>query len=159
MSDSDDNVVELIDREEAIFKARLAGKSVRRIAREFRTDLATVESVVQRCCPVINTQMRLAALALDLERLDELQNVFYSDAMNGDAQAAAICLKIAERRSCYLGLDSPMRIDPVQLAAEAQPQPTSTERIMAALNRLRYDPLYGGTADANNDKDSPPPAA
>jgi hypothetical protein len=61
--------------------------------------------------------MRLTALALDLERLDELQNVFYDDAMKGDAQAAAICLKVAERRSAYLGLDTPVRIDPVQLAA------------------------------------------
>ena len=86
----DDNVVSLIDREEAIFKARLSGKSVRRIAQEFHTDVPQVEAIIERMCPTIDTQMRAVALALDLERLDELQETFYSDAVKGDVQAAAI---------------------------------------------------------------------
>ena len=143
----DDNVVSLIDREEAIFKARLSGKSVRRIAQEFHTDVPQVEAIIERMCPTIDTQMRAVALALDLERLDELQETFYSDAVKGDVQAAAILLKIAERRSAYLGIDAPVRVDPVQLLAAAKPRPTSTDLIEAALRRIaaEHKPKDAGT--------------
>jgi hypothetical protein len=61
--------------------------------------------VIERCCASIDTRMRLNTLALELERLDELQSVFYADVMKGDVPAAAIVLKIAQRRSALLGLD------------------------------------------------------
>jgi hypothetical protein len=155
MSDSGDNVVSLIDREEAIFKARLSGKSVRRIAHEFHIEIAQVEDIIQRNCPVINIQMRAIALALDLERLDELQETFYSDAVKGDVQAAAILLKIAERRSAYLGIDAPVRVDPVQLLAAAKPRPTSTDLIEAAIRRIAAEHK---PKDAAPDSEPSPPA-
>lgn|SRR5262249_55620056 len=137
MSDPTDNVVDLVDHEEAIFRARLAGKSVRRIAHEFRCDVARVQAIIERMCTPVSVQMRRHALELDLERLDELQAVFYQNALGGDPAAAAITLKIAERRASLLGLDVPaaIRTDPVQVAVAATPE-TSTERIMRALDAL-----------------------
>jgi hypothetical protein len=76
---------------------------------------------------------------LDLERLDELQETFYSDAVKGDVQAATILLNIAERRSAYLGIDAPVRVDPVQLGS-GKPRPTSTDPL-----RLRYAALLPST--------------
>ena len=55
---------------------------------------------------------------MDLERLDELQETFYSDAVKGDVQAAAILLNIAERRSAYLGIDVILLLVMVEFAKQ-----------------------------------------
>src|SRR5262249_26936890 len=88
-------------------------------------------------CTPVSPQMRRQVLELDLERLDELQAVFYQGALKGDAAAAAITLKIAERRAAMLGLDLPaaIRPDPIQVAVTAEPE-TSTERIQRALDAI-----------------------
>ena len=49
--------------------------------------------------------------------------------------AAAIVLKIDDRLSALLGLDSPMRIDPVQLQLTTTKE-TSTERIKRVIDNL-----------------------
>lgn len=51
------------------------------------------------------TEMR----ALELERLDALTKALWDDAMKGDPGAIDRLLKISERRSRFLGLDSPVR--------------------------------------------------
>jgi hypothetical protein len=49
-----------------------------------------------------------------------------------------MCLKIEEQRADLLGTRAPtsVRIDPVQLMEQAQPQQTTTDRIRAALDRI-----------------------
>ena len=49
-----------------------------------------------------------------------------------------MCLKIEEQRADLLGTRAPasLRIDPVQLREQAEPQPTTTDRIRAALDRI-----------------------
>jgi hypothetical protein len=56
-----------------------------------------------------------------------------------------MCLKIEEQRADLLGTRAPasLRIDPVQLMEQAQPQKTSTERILEALNRIAAEPKNG----------------
>jgi len=122
---------------ESIFRARLTGKSVRTIAKEFGLTTAEVAKIVETMCEPVSPATRRAALALDLERLDQLQTVFYERAMEGDAASAAIALKVSERRSALLGLDVPasVRGDPVQLTVQAAPE-TSTERIQRVLATL-----------------------
>jgi hypothetical protein len=50
--------------------------------------------------------------------------------------------KIMERSSCLLGLNSPVRVDAQLLidGEQARQQPTSTERIRAAIDRIRNVP-------------------
>jgi hypothetical protein len=62
----------------------------------------------------------------------------HEDAINGDREAIAMCLKIEEQRADFLGTRAPasLRIDPVQLMEQAQPQQTSTDRIREALDRI-----------------------
>jgi hypothetical protein len=100
---ADDTVVTLIDHEQAIFRARLAGNSIRSIAQDFHCEIAHVQAVIDRCCRPIDEHLRKHTLLLELERLDELEQVFSQRARNGDAQAAMIVLQIAERRAAYLG--------------------------------------------------------
>ena len=50
--------------------------------------------------------------------------------------------KIMERRSCLLGLNSPVRVDAQLLidGEQGRQPPTSTERIRAAIDRIRNVP-------------------
>jgi hypothetical protein len=100
---ADDTVVALIDHEQAIFRARLAGQSIRSIAQDFHCEIAHVQAVIDRLCRPIDEHLRKHTLLLELERLDELEEVFAHKARNGDAKAALVLLQIAERRAAYLG--------------------------------------------------------
>ena len=85
----------------------------------------------------LDNAYRLRAVALDLERLEAMQARFLHDALNGDLGAGHLCLKIAERRAAMLGTDAPVRVDAVQLTQVNGPEPTSTEKIRAAIDRIR----------------------
>src|SRR5262245_1401279 len=154
--DVETNVVELIDRDEQIFRLRLAGLSERRIARQFGLRVAQIEAIVAGQCQPVTKQSKARTFELELARLDEMQAAFFAAARRGDAQAAAICLKINERRSAMLGFDMPttIRTDPVMVAIEAAPRPTSTERIRQLIDaivaeRERAEPPDGEQAPPN----------
>jgi hypothetical protein len=154
------NVVELVDRDQQIFRLRLAGESVRTIARQFRLTPDQVEAIVAGQCTPVSTQMKAHAFELELERLDELQAAFYRAAREGNVGAGAITLKIFERRAAMLGHDAPasVRIDPVQLVEAAKPQETSTDKIKAALDRIAA--MYPKNGDGtDDDSGGSPPAA
>ena len=51
-----------------------------------------------------------------------------------DAQAGLLVVKILERRSALLGLDSPQKLDVVQV--QATKEPTQHERIKEAIMRV-----------------------
>jgi hypothetical protein len=100
---ADNTVVTLIEHEQAIFRARLAGHSVRGIAQEFHCSVAHVQTVIDRSCQPIDAHLRKHTLLLELERLDELEKVFQQKASAGDTLAAMLVLEIRDRRAGYLG--------------------------------------------------------
>ena len=51
-----------------------------------------------------------------------------------DAQAGLLVVKILERKAALLGLDSPQKLDIVQV--QAQKEPTGFERIQEAIMRV-----------------------
>jgi hypothetical protein len=134
---------EIITRERAMYLDRLAGKSVRSIAEAFGISATEAQAIISSQCVPIDTQLKLHTVELELGRLDQLASVFHPKAMAGDAQAAALVLRIQERRSALLGTDTPLRIDAVQVRAEAAPQPSGVDRIMEALGRLADKPEPG----------------
>src|SRR5262245_23105508 len=136
--EADTKEVEVTDRDLVIFEQRLAGRSVHEIAHEFRLSPREVDAAIERSCQPINQDLRLRTLGLELERFDRLTKVFYERALEGDSAAAAVTLKIAERRSAMLGLDvaTANRTDPIQVAIEVAKPQTSTERIEAAIAAL-----------------------
>jgi hypothetical protein len=103
---TDDNVVNLIDHEQAIFRARLAGHNVRSIAQDFHCSVAHVLAVVDRMCRPLDEHTLKHTLLIELERLDELEKVFARKARNGDTLAAMIVLEIRDRRAAHLGKPS-----------------------------------------------------
>jgi putative ABC transport system substrate-binding protein len=72
-----------------------------------------------------------------------------------DAQAGLLVVKILERRAMLLGLDSPQKLDIVQV--QAQEAPSSYDKIRDALMSLKYGPNgrngNAGAVDALSDPD------
>jgi hypothetical protein len=94
-----------------------------------------VNAALDRTLPKIDNDARRRYVALDLSRLDELLKVFFARAIeNVDAQAGLLVVKILERRALLLGLDSPQKLDIVQV--QAQEQPSSFDKIRDAIMRV-----------------------
>ena len=85
---------------------------MRTIAEDHGCSFADVNKVLDLfAVATINAKVRTHTLALELSRLDELQSVFYERAKAGDVASGMLLTKIMERRSCLLGLNSPVRVD------------------------------------------------
>jgi hypothetical protein len=123
-------------QDDQVYRMRLAGTSPRKIAEHFAISIAEVNRIVDRQMVKVDNGFRLRAVALDLERLEEMQMRFLRQALAGDAAAGHLVLKIQERRAAMLGTDAPVRIDPVQLVDAHGPHPTSTDRLRSAIERL-----------------------
>jgi hypothetical protein len=160
---TDSNVIDIADLDQRVFEERLTGRSIRSISREFGLSTAKVEHIIANHCTPITVEAKLRALQLDLHRLDELMRTYLPKAMNGDLPAANLCIRICEQRAMLMGLNAPVRVDPIQLSVEAAPKPTSTDLIEAAIMRIAHDPLYGGdrkrSDNGGDPPDSDPPAA
>jgi hypothetical protein len=110
------------NRDDAMVEERLSGRSVQIIARQHHCAIDEVEAMIdRRLGGEINNVMRLKAIKLDVARLEGLMQPFYERATKDrDVAAGTLCVKILERRALLLGLDSPTRVDIVQMQAEQQ---------------------------------------
>ena len=122
------------DLDPEILKHRMAGISVRAIMRRYALTKREVDAALDRALPQIDNATRIAAIKLELERLDQLIRPFFVKALAGDTAAASILVKLSERRSSLLGLDAPLRIDATLV--ESYENPNSTQDLEAAINRL-----------------------
>jgi hypothetical protein len=126
----------ILEPEEQMFRARLCGESLREIARRFGVSVSTVERAVQERCTAITPANRQHALQVELERLEELWNTFHERAQKGNEAAAAICLRLSERRAALWGLDAHAPATPLLLVEIQREAPSSFERISSAIDRV-----------------------
>jgi transposase-like protein len=123
--------------DDEIVQQRVSGRSARAIARAHGITPAEVSKVLDRFTETtIDDKTRKHTLALELARLDELQETFYARALEGDVASGALITKIIERRCTMLGLYTPQTATLQVIEAEA-PRETSTERLRAAIDRIR----------------------
>jgi DNA-binding transcriptional MerR regulator len=123
--------------DDTIIQQRVSGRSARAIARAQGCTLAEVSKVLDRFTETtIDDKTRKHTLALELARLDELQETFYARALEGDVACGALITKIIERRCTMLGLYTPQTATLQVIEAET-PRETSTERLRAAIDRIR----------------------
>jgi len=110
-------------RDDFILQERLGGRSARSISKELRCTVGEVDASLDRTLPKIDNDARRRYVALDMNRLDRLLETFYKRAIeNADAQAGLLVVKILERRASLLGLDSPQKLDIVQVQPQEAPQ-------------------------------------
>jgi hypothetical protein len=111
--------------------------SARTIAKAQATTVAEVKKALDRFTETtIDDKVRRHTLALELARLDELQETFYARALEGDVACGALITKIIERRCTMLGLYTPQTATLQVIEAET-PRETSTERLRTAIDRIR----------------------
>src|SRR6516164_142413 len=123
--------------DDEVIRQRISGRSARAIAKAQATTVAEVNKALDRFTETtIDDKIRRHTLALELARLDELQETFYARALEGDVQCGALITKIIERRCVMLGLYTPQTATLQVIEAEA-PRETSTERLRAAIERIR----------------------
>jgi hypothetical protein len=125
------------ERDEEIIRLRIAGASVRAIAKQLGCTAGDVNRAVDRLAnTILDVRYRTRTVALELERFDRLGMRFFAMALNGDVAAGSLLVKISERRGDLLGLNSPIKVDVIDAQRQAQPVATSTDRITAALDRI-----------------------
>ena len=138
--------------DDEVLKARVAGKSVRRIALDHGVSEDAIGAILDQRAGELMTEKSLRqALMLELQRLDDYVETFHPRALEGDPVCGALCVKISERRATLLGLNAPLG-HAVQIIHKTEPQaqPTSTKRIRAVL-----DTLIGKPSSPSDDPDCP----
>jgi hypothetical protein len=124
---------------EELFQARLSGLTEYAVSKRHGVPVRTVRRAVEALAPKVDNKLRMRELAVELGRLDRLGEVFLEVALTEkDAQAAAIVLKVSERKSSMLGLDyAPLRTDLATLTViQPPPRADSTALIRQALERV-----------------------
>jgi hypothetical protein len=114
-------------------------KRVRRIADDYSCTIAEVHAVLDHHPIEIDRDKYLKrTLALELLRLDELEEAFRDKAIvDRDVASGALLVRIAERRATLLGLNPPLGHAVQVIQHEPENKPSSTERLRAAIDRIR----------------------
>ena len=120
-------------RDDFILQERLSGRSARSIGKQLSLPVSEVNASLDRTLPTIDNSQRRLHVALELNRMEGLLEIFYKRAI--ESQASLCVVKILERKANLLGLDSPTRIDVVQLQAE-QHEPHEFDRVFDAVMRI-----------------------
>ena len=114
-------------------------KRVRRIADDFGISVDQVHAVLDHHPIEIDRDKYLKrTLALELLRLDELEEAFRDKALvDRDVAAGVLLIKVAERRATLLGMNAPLGHAVQVIQHEPLDKPTSAERIAALIDRIR----------------------
>ena len=131
-------------------------KGVRCIADDFGISVDQVHAVLDHHPIEIDRDKYLKrTLALELLRLDELEEAFRDKAIvDRDVAAGVLLVKVAERRATLLGMNAPLGHAVQVIQHEPLDKPTSTERIAALIGRIRGQTQQDDPLPAQQD-DSP----
>lgn len=138
-----------IERQSQALELRKLGLSYQKIGDQMGMTRQGARQLVHRAYGHLLDKLRaeevLAAVQLELERLDEWQVLVLRELRKGNVLPAIDRLvKISERRAKLLGLDAPVRHkaevsgpggEPVPVAAEVDLEQLSNEELMGLLER------------------------
>lgn len=102
------------EREHKAMGFRLAGFTYAQIAKELGMSEAGAHKAVTRALKRLNEKLSEQAEELrrmELERLDNMFRVMWSQVLNGNQGAVDRALRIMKRRAEMLGLDAPKNLD------------------------------------------------
>ena len=113
INDAKKDAAQLEKRTETARKAyelRKAGKSWFQIAEELKiserqaSDMSA--EIIKQAAQLVDEGAKQSLLTMEVDRLNDLQQAVWNDAMGGDRQAVETALKIIQSRAKVLGLDS-----------------------------------------------------
>src|SRR5262245_16639154 len=123
-------------RDRDVLTLRLQGLSLRVIAEKLGCGIEDVNASMARNFGGITPEMRARAIEEDVARCMAIFGAFYERALGGNAEAAAVCIKILERHARLFGLDRPASDDSALNEAMRASKQTSSQRIRQALDRV-----------------------
>jgi len=133
---------------------RLGFVPMKQIAEQLDCTVGEAESAWIRMLGAVPPDMRARVTREELERIDQLERVYWVKAIQGDYRAAELCMKFKERRARMLGLDAPPQTESALMPERVRI--SSTERISASLDRIAGKVTIEGTA-IHEDAPAPPP--
>jgi hypothetical protein len=122
---------------------KITNQRVARIAEDHRCSIADVNAALDHHPIETNREKYLRRLlALELVELDELAEAFREKAVvDRDVASGVLLTKIHERRATLLGLNAPAAAAVAIIEHERPTAETSTEKIRAAVERIRNQRL------------------
>jgi hypothetical protein len=103
-----DSAVEIQLRQHNALKLRAAGASYEYIAQALNYKTVSAVSVaIEKAFSDFLIEAPEEFIKLEMMRLDRIYQTFYTKALEGDAKAADMCLKITDRRFGLYGLNRP----------------------------------------------------
>lgn len=130
-------------RDEDIFRKKLEGFPYWHIARDLDCSIEDVKAALTRMCGGVTSELKARTVETNCERIDDLMQIYYPKAREGNVEAAAVCIRLMDRQAKFLGLDVLPR---GETAADYKREPSRHERIMAAIYRVARGPVIEGEA-------------
>jgi hypothetical protein len=147
-------------RERQICDLRIKGKTEAEVCQMLGCTVADIHRALDRAAQASMTpQARVRSIYIDAQRLERIQQIFLTLVESADATAAQIIIKAQERAATLTGANSPLKVDPIQLAVETARPVTSTEELKKVLDDFwsqdRQSLLNGGPGhgDWRDDRD------
>lgn len=152
---------QMLLREDIVLKERSRGKSFYRIERDHDPHknssrecdcggLPNPDRIWRRAIEReenINWR-RAEAIRLEEQRLDELQDGIWDKALNGDARAVEVALKVLERRARMIGLDFADELSGKLVEVEQQKVRLMASALVKALQAIDTTPAQRQAATA-----------
>jgi hypothetical protein len=104
------NEVEILLREKEIVDLRTEGYVWREIAQRVNMSTGGAAKAYERALGRVLAPSVKQHRAVELDRLDILQRVYWQPAINGNLRAADFVLRVIEKRAKLLGLDAAIKI-------------------------------------------------
>lgn len=130
-------------RDRDVFRKKLEGFPYWHIARELDCTVDEVKAALTRMCAGVTPELKARTVEINCERLDDLMQVYYAKAHDGDKEAAAVVIRLMDRQAKFLGLDVLPRSDAAQ---DYKREPSRHEKIMEAIFRVARGPVIEGEA-------------
>jgi hypothetical protein len=147
---NDVNFADIDTRDEQMFQLRLSGMSVRKIAKQFNVTEAEAQKAIAEQCTPISQQMRKHTLELELDRLDEMEEIFYPSMKEKNTASGHLVMKIREMRADLLGYRAAIRVDATQIIQAAEVN--SSDRIQRVLDDLATNRLAKAEPEIESDE-------
>lgn len=110
-------------RTQEIIRLRVEAASLPEIANKLGVTVRDIDRALdEHAARAFSSLEPRRTIDLDLMRLDELQKAFFAQAKADEISAAALIIKMQGRRASLMGLNAPLRVDPIKLAEAAKPQ-------------------------------------
>jgi len=123
---------------EAIYAKRIAGVSVKRIAKMFKTTESIINALLlERTKEVLSIENTRIMVGLESDRLDQFLEALWPKVQEGNEVAIGLSVKIAQRRAVLFGIDAPAN-HAITIYQQHQEQPlTSSQQLALGIARAK----------------------